>query len=67
MNDYALYITTAFALIFVIEGMLYALFPGQAQKLMQMASSLPPEQFRAFGAFFAALGFLLVWLLSLAS
>ncbi|MCB9990554.1 MAG: DUF2065 domain-containing protein [Rhodospirillales bacterium] len=63
MSDFALYITTAFALIFVIEGLLYALFPDGIRRMFALALSLPPEKLRATGLVMAALGFCMVWLL----
>jgi uncharacterized protein YjeT (DUF2065 family) len=62
MGSLFTHLLTAFALIFVIEGLLYAIFPAQIQRMMAMASSFPPEKFRSFGAAMVALGVLLVWL-----
>lgn len=62
-GSFLLYIGTACALIFVIEGMLYTLFPGGVRKMFELALSMPERQLRVFGAFMAALGFCLIWLL----
>lgn len=62
MSNLFSHLLTAFALIFVIEGLLYAIFPTHIQKMMAMASDFPPEKFRSFGAAMVALGVLLVWL-----
>lgn len=64
MAEYALYLATAIALIFVIEGLVYALFPGQIKKIMALALSQSERSFRTFGSIMAALGFLIVWLIS---
>ena len=50
MIDLANHILLAIAVIFVIEGLIYALFPGHIQKIMLMASDMPTEKFRYFGA-----------------
>lgn len=61
MESLLLHLLTAFALIFVIEGLLYAIFPRHIQKMMAMAAIMPPEKFRTFGAAMIAFGVLLVW------
>jgi uncharacterized protein YjeT (DUF2065 family) len=53
----------AIALIFVIEGVLYALFPAAMQKMLQQISVLPPRSLRSAGLFSAFLGVAIVWLL----
>ncbi len=63
MSDFVLYITTALALVFVIEGLLYALFPDSIRKMFALALTMPPEKLRLMGAGMAAFGFCLVWLL----
>lgn len=62
MESFGSHLLTAFALIFVIEGLLYAIFPKHIQKMMAMASDFPIEKFRAFGGAMVAFGVLLVWL-----
>lgn len=61
MPSYTLYILTAFSLIFVIEGLVYALFPDTVRKMMAVALSIPPRQLRLFGAIMAAAGLCLIW------
>ena len=63
MNDFVLFITTAFALIFVIEGLLYALFPDLVRRLMALAVMLPAARLRLLGAVMACTGLCLVWML----
>lgn len=57
------YILTSFALIFVIEGLLYTLFPDKIRRLMASALALPPEKLRLVGFTMILSGVLLVWLL----
>ncbi|MCI5060970.1 MAG: DUF2065 domain-containing protein [Alphaproteobacteria bacterium] len=53
----------AFALVFVIEGLIYAAFPAQVQNMMKMASEFDAHKFRYFGAATMSLGILAVWLI----
>ncbi len=61
--SFAAYILTAFALVFVIEGLIYALFPDAVRRMMAMALTIPVNQFRAFGLAMAVAGFAMVLLL----
>ncbi len=63
MNDFALYISTAVALIFVIEGMMYLLFPDFVRKMMALAVMMPVDRLRFFGGMMVITGLLLIWLL----
>jgi hypothetical protein len=65
--DFALYLLTSFSLIFVIEGLLYALFPDAVRKLMAMAVMLPVPRLRLFGAAMALSGLSLIWMLRVLS
>jgi uncharacterized protein YjeT (DUF2065 family) len=60
MESFGLYIFTAIALIFVIEGLLYALFPDMMRKMMISALSLPSATLRNFGIAMVVIGFALV-------
>ncbi|HBQ23149.1 MAG TPA: DUF2065 domain-containing protein [Alphaproteobacteria bacterium] len=51
------------ALVFVVEGLLYALFPQAALNLAERMRSLPQEQLRIAGLMSAILGLGLVWLI----
>ena len=53
----------ALALVFVIEGVLYALFPAAMQRMLAQIATLSPQFLRAAGLFSAILGVVLVWLL----
>lgn len=65
MESFGAYLTTAFALVFVIEGLLYALFPEQIRRILAMAIQMPASTLRKFGATMVALGFILVYLIEL--
>lgn len=54
---------TAFGLVLVIEGLIYALFPGAMRKMMAAALELPPETLRRGGAAAVAVGVVIVWLI----
>ena len=56
-------IAIALALILVIEGVLYALFPGFMLRMLAQVSSLSQQSLRTAGLVSAILGVLLVWLL----
>ena len=56
-------LATALALVLVIEGMLYALFPDAMQRMMRVALEAPPTVLRNGGLAAAILGFLVVWLI----
>ncbi len=55
--SFAGYILTALSLVFVIEGLVYALFPDAVRRMMAMALTIPTSQFRAFGLVMAVTGF----------
>ena len=56
-------LTIAFALVLVIEGLAYALFPDQLRKMMAMALRIPTDQLRMMGLFAAASGVFFIWLI----
>ncbi|MBP5857900.1 DUF2065 domain-containing protein [Marivibrio halodurans] len=62
MDDFWTAILTALGLVFVIEGMAYALFPEGAKRLAALAQSLPAGSLRRGGLIAAIAGALLVWL-----
>lgn len=59
MHDFAV----AFALVFVIEGIFYALAPALAQRLMMQLLYSSPEQLRKAGLILAAIGVIIITLL----
>ena len=54
---------TGLALVFVIEGVILALFPDRLQWLLERMAEVPPEVLRAGGIVSALLGVFGVWLL----
>ena len=54
---------TAVALILVIEGVVYALFPDAMKRMMAQVLTLPAGSLRSAGLAAAALGIFLVWLI----
>jgi uncharacterized protein YjeT (DUF2065 family) len=52
----------ALGLVFVIEGLLYALVPRQLKTMMQAMESLPEETLRTGGLVAIGIGVFLVWL-----
>ena len=63
MSDFIIYILTAISLVFVIEGLLYLLFPDLVRRLMALAITLPQQNLRMFGLVMAGSGFSIVWIL----
>jgi len=57
------YILTAFAMIFVIEGLLYALFPDAMRRVLAVALTMPSSSLRRFGGAMVLCGFALVFLM----
>ena len=49
-------------LVFVIEGLLWAAFPGLANWLMIIAAQTPQQSLRTAGALAVALGVAIVWM-----
>ena len=56
------WIITAFGLVLVLEGLIYALFTDNIRKMMEMALNMPAQTLRQLGLFMASIGFLLIWL-----
>lgn len=54
---------TAVALILVIEGALYALFPDGMKRVMDQLLAVPAESLRRAGLVAAGLGVVFLWLL----
>ncbi len=62
MSEFSLAIFTAIGLVFVIEGVIYSLFPNGMKRMMAMALGLPSGRLRSMGLAMALLGFCIVWL-----
>jgi uncharacterized protein len=56
-------LATALALVLVLEGVLWALFPDGMKQAAARAALLESGPLRAGGLAFAGLGVLLVWLI----
>lgn len=52
----------AIGLVFVIEGLLYAVAPGRLRDLAEMASRFSEDTLRNFGLAAIGFGVLIVWL-----
>ncbi len=61
--DFWVSLGTALALILVIEGLFYALFPDGMQRMMASMQTLSPASLRRAGLFALILGVGLVWLI----
>ena len=55
-------IVLALGLVLVVEGLLYALFPEQAQRFAALATQMDPQTLRNGGVAALAIGVFLVWL-----
>jgi uncharacterized protein YjeT (DUF2065 family) len=53
---------TAFGLVLVLEGVLYALFPQGMQRAAAQAARVSPQALRLAGLFAACAGVAVVWL-----
>ena len=53
----------ALGLVFVIEGLIFAAFPGLAKRLAASALESPDMSLRIAGIVSAILGVLLIWLM----
>ncbi len=56
-------VLTALALILVIEGAIYALFPEAMKRILAQVMALPASSLRSAGLVSALAGVALVWLL----
>jgi uncharacterized protein YjeT (DUF2065 family) len=54
---------TGLALVFVIEGLILAIFPDRLRWLLERMAEVPPEVLRVGGLISAAAGVFAVWLL----
>ena len=57
---------TALALVLVIEGALYALFPDAMQRMMAQALEMPPVAEHGGGLVAAIVGFAVIWFIKAA-
>ena len=54
---------TAFALVLVIEGVLYAAFPATMRRALEAAMAMPDATLRAAGLMAAVVGVAAVWMI----
>ena len=54
-------IVAAIGLVFVIEGLLYAVVPGRIKSMMSVAENLPDDKLRYLGTIAVAIGVGIVW------
>jgi uncharacterized protein YjeT (DUF2065 family) len=57
------YLLIGFALMLVIEGVIYALFPIAVRRMMAMAIMMHPQKLRIYGLSIAAIGTFMTWIL----
>ena len=62
MSEFSLALLTAIGLVFVIEGVVYSLFPNGMKRMMMVALTLPSSRLRSVGRTMALLGVAIVWL-----
>jgi uncharacterized protein len=55
-------LAVAFGLVLVIEGLLWALAPLTAVRMLETVAALPPNQVKTFGTAAVAAGVAIVWL-----
>ena len=55
------FILLALGLVFLIEGLVYALAPSFVEQLLAALRSMPMDQRRIMGVFAMVIGALLVW------
>lgn len=55
-------LVVAVGLVLVIEGIVYAAFPGGLKRMMESALTMPDSTLRAGGLVAAATGLFIVWL-----
>jgi len=51
------------ALVLVIEGFLYAAFPGPMKRMLEQVKDMPPQSLRIVGLGGVVIGVAMVWLI----
>jgi uncharacterized protein YjeT (DUF2065 family) len=51
----------AVGLVFILEGIVFAAFPGNAKRAMASAMEMPDQALRLIGLFSAVIGLIAVW------
>ena len=57
MNEFII----AIGLIFLIEGLLCALFPSKIKNMSKLIETMPVNNLRTIGAIFTIIGFIIIW------
>lgn len=52
----------ALGLVFVIEGLIWAIIPGYARRMLEAVNEMPESTVRAAAVFSIAAGVIIVWL-----
>jgi uncharacterized protein YjeT (DUF2065 family) len=58
-------VLTALALVFVLDGLLYAIIPNIMKKMMLAAAAIPNHRFRFMGTVMAICGAAAAWMLKI--
>lgn len=66
-SDFTLYIITAFALVFILEGLLYTLFPHAVRKMFATALTMKVSSLRKMGLAAVFTGTAILWALKIFS
>lgn len=54
-------LVVAIGLVLVLEGLIFAGFPGQMKRMMALMQTVSDDDLRRAGLFALGLGFLIVW------
>ncbi len=65
MNSLAHYLTLGFAMMLIVEGLIYALFPSTIKSMLLLLQDARPESLRWGGIGAAILGLAMAYLLML--
>ncbi len=55
------YLLLGLGLVFILEGLVYALAPSLIERLLEALKSMPERAIQQLGALCAVLGLILVW------
>ena len=62
MSEFSFALVTAIGLVFVIEGVIYSLFPNGMKRMMMVALAQPSGRLRSVGLTMAMVGLAIVWM-----
>ena len=52
---------TAIGLLFIIEGLLLAMFPSRIKNMLKLIETMSENKLRYSGIFFLFIGFVIIW------